>query len=84
MNKEKKIYTCPMHSVVRKDKPGTCPKCGMTLVPVKEMQEKQMDHGAMRHGDHVMKPVSDMYGWEKFKMSMTMAMGMEHGGLAGR
>jgi len=84
MNKEKKIYTCPMHSVVRKDKPGTCPKCGMTLVPVKEMQEKQMDHGAMRHGDHVMKPVSDMSGWEKFKMSMTMAMGMEHGGLAGR
>ena len=84
MNKEKKIYTCPMHSVVRKDKPGTCPKCGMTLVPVKEMQEKLMDHGAMRHGDHVMKPVSDMSGWEKFKMSMTMAMGMEHGGLAGR
>src|SRR3990172_7350902 len=84
MNKEKKIYTCPMHSVVRKDKPGTCPKCGMTLVPVKEMQEKPMDHAAMGRGEHLMKSVSKMSWWEKFKMSMTMAMGMEHGGLAGR
>lgn len=28
--------------------------------------------------------VSQMSGWEKFKMSMGMTMGMEHGGLAGR
>ena len=27
-----KIYTCPMHPEVRSDKPGKCPKCGMTLV----------------------------------------------------
>lgn len=25
------VYTCPMHPEVEKDKPGTCPKCGMTL-----------------------------------------------------
>ena len=25
------IYTCPMHSDVAQDKPGKCPKCGMTL-----------------------------------------------------
>jgi len=25
------IYSCPMHPEVRSDKPGTCPKCGMTL-----------------------------------------------------
>lgn len=28
------IYTCPMHSEVRQDYPGVCPKCGMTLEPV--------------------------------------------------
>ncbi len=27
------IYTCPMHPEVRQDKPGVCPKCGMSLEP---------------------------------------------------
>ena len=27
-------YTCPMHPSVKADKPGACPICGMTLVPV--------------------------------------------------
>jgi Cu+-exporting ATPase len=26
-------YTCPMHPLVRQDKPGACPKCGMALEP---------------------------------------------------
>lgn len=33
---------------------------------------------------HTMMPVSEMTFWERFIMSMTMSMGMEHGGLAGR
>jgi P-type Cu+ transporter len=28
-----KIYTCPMHPEVRSKKPGSCPKCGMSLEP---------------------------------------------------
>lgn len=26
-------YTCPMHPEIRQSAPGSCPKCGMTLVP---------------------------------------------------
>ncbi|MGE4169120.1 MAG: multicopper oxidase domain-containing protein [Candidatus Margulisiibacteriota bacterium] len=31
-NEAQKVYTCPMHPEIQKDKPGSCPKCGMTLV----------------------------------------------------
>ena len=30
----KQIWTCPMHPQIRKDGPGQCPICGMTLVKV--------------------------------------------------
>lgn len=38
------VYTCPMHADVRSDRPGTCPKCGMQLVPSKASQSPH-DHG---------------------------------------
>jgi FtsP/CotA-like multicopper oxidase with cupredoxin domain len=28
------VYTCPMHPEVISDEPGTCPECGMKLMPV--------------------------------------------------
>jgi len=28
------VYTCPMHPEIRRDHPGNCPKCGMTLEPL--------------------------------------------------
>jgi hypothetical protein len=31
----KYVYTCTMHPEVITDKPGNCPKCGMTLVKKK-------------------------------------------------
>lgn len=37
----KKIYTCPMHPEVISDKPGSCPKCGMGLVPTKHKTESE-------------------------------------------
>ena len=27
------VYVCPMHPEIRRDEPGTCPKCGMALEP---------------------------------------------------
>ena len=48
------------------------------------MDHQNMNHESMKQEEHIMKPVNKMSFWEKFRMSMTMAMGMEHGGLAGR
>jgi hypothetical protein len=34
-------YTCPMHPEVMTNKPGKCPKCGMTLVRVEAKKVKE-------------------------------------------
>ncbi len=39
--KETIVYTCPMHHQVREDKPGVCPICGMTLVPVENNNNRK-------------------------------------------
>ncbi len=80
---EMKVYTCPMHSEIQKETPGSCPKCGMALKQVKSSMLKVQSRHA-EHGEHEMKPAEKMSFWEKFKMSMTMTMGMDHTGLAGR
>lgn len=85
------IYICPMHTDIRSDKPGSCPKCGMSLVEVTPRSPERSRMGKVGeherhdgHEMHEMKSVSEMGFWEKLKMGMTMVMGMEHGGIAGR
>lgn len=78
-----KTYICTMHPTITSKKPGRCPKCGMNLVLGKN--DNYMAHGEKHnHYEHQMKPVSEMPFWEKLKMGMTMTMGMDHTGLAGR
>lgn len=48
-------FTCPMHTEVISDKPGNCPKCGMSLVPADENTKREKtrrsEHG-MTHKMH--------------------------------
>ena len=41
------IYICPMHPEIRRNEPGSCPKCGMTLEPV--MPTPDVDTHAIQH-----------------------------------
>ena len=70
-----------MHPEVKSGNPGRCPECEMDLEPTKSKPE---DHAEHKIENHLMEPTLEMSFWGKFKMSMTMTMGMEHGGLAGR
>lgn len=51
-------YACPLHPEVTSTEPGTCPKCGMRLVPAdalpaaaSEPHEEGHAHGGHDHGD---------------------------------
>jgi Cu(I)/Ag(I) efflux system membrane fusion protein len=46
-------YTCPMHPFIIKDKPGACPICGMTLVPVKKADDGKPKQGELEMLEHV-------------------------------
>lgn len=35
---KKTIYTCVMHHQIRREQPGDCPICGMTLVPLEQVE----------------------------------------------
>ena len=43
-------YTCPMHPELQQEQPGTCPKCGMQLVP---QEQHGREHQQMDGDDHL-------------------------------
>jgi Cu2+-exporting ATPase len=47
-------FTCPMHPEIMKDAPGTCPICGMNLVPGKAHthSETHTNHTSPQVSEH--------------------------------
>lgn len=45
------IFVCPMHSEVRQEGPGNCPKCGMHLLPESEVDDPA-GHDHQMHEHH--------------------------------
>jgi hypothetical protein len=45
-------YVCPMHPEVTSDEPGSCPKCGMDLVPRETAGGMDQGHPRMDHEHH--------------------------------
>jgi membrane fusion protein, copper/silver efflux system len=41
------IWTCAMHPQIRQPAPGTCPICGMTLIPVVQPDDDHAEHGQL-------------------------------------
>lgn len=48
--KEKTQYTCPMHPEIIRDEPGSCPICGMDLVPLEKHEDQSA--GAMQESQY--------------------------------
>src|SRR5712664_4526583 len=48
----KQLYTCPMHPEIVRSEPGQCPKCGMTLVPIKKTKPKGEHAPHPMHSEH--------------------------------
>ena len=45
-------YACPMHPEVVQEEPGTCPKCGMDLIPREGAAGAEDGHADHDHGGH--------------------------------
>jgi len=52
---QKEVYTCPMHPEIIRDKPGSCPICGMNLVK-KVMESKALEDHSI---ENLLKPTDN-------------------------
>ena len=52
---QNEIYTCPMHPEIIRDKPGSCPICGMTLIK-KVMESKAVEDNSI---ENLLKPTDN-------------------------
>ena len=50
-NKEQ-FYTCPMHPEIKRDIPGICPECGMSLVKTQSAKRKAQNGAMDKHAGH--------------------------------
>lgn len=51
---ESNTYTCPMHPEVRQEGPGSCPKCGMALEPLRvEAPKERVEYTCPMHPEIV-------------------------------
>jgi Cu+-exporting ATPase len=51
---ESNVYTCPMHPEVCKEGPGSCPKCGMALEPLRvEAPKEKVEYTCPMHPEIV-------------------------------
>lgn len=41
MEQQKQQYTCRIHAEIIRDAPGSCPLCGMTMVPMENRVGKR-------------------------------------------
>jgi FtsP/CotA-like multicopper oxidase with cupredoxin domain len=46
------VYTCPMHPEVVSDAPGSCPECGMKLMPTAAVSHGEADDQHEHHHGH--------------------------------
>lgn len=79
---QKTIYTCPMHPEVQVDKPGNCPKCGMTLVKktitVKQPKLQDNKQASMDMSTDTIKPKMQMSNASEMKDMKMGGMNMNH------
>ncbi|HWY40274.1 MAG TPA: heavy metal-binding domain-containing protein [Chthoniobacterales bacterium] len=78
--KDRKLYTCLMHPEVVRAEPGQCPKCGMTLVPLKEIGKRRTfnaqrptsnsEEGHEHHNANGMAMPNHQHGDHEMQMSM--------------